>query len=537
MNAHSLTPGSTRALQLAARLARIDDVSPSPTASHLLWALVLLESRASEILSQVQVDVESLKEFYPLELLTPQLIDQLLQSVDENAPEATPASRHLGTELLELTQNAVQYARQYAPDQQAGTESLLYALLNSQHDAAGWLLASGLDPDVLNRQLHPEQEHPETQLEMDFQLSPPEIPVSEQHQLYRILDVNLNRLREGLRVVEDYCRLAIENRLLTDWLKHLRHDLANATKFLPPHLIVARDTAHDLGTSLTTPAEYQRTSPRQIALINAKRVGESLRTLEEYGKAVSTDFARGIEQIRYRFYAIEQRLATVTSISERLLRARLYLLVSENLCPGGYGPVVRNAIAGGVDVIQLREKNIPDRRLLDMAKTIRAWTQDANVLMIVNDRADIAVLAGADGVHLGQEEPPAYEIRKLLGPEKIIGVSTHSLTQAQQAIRDGADYIGVGPVFSTTTKQFSSQELVGLDLLKEVAREIQHPWFAIGGVTPQNINEVISAGASRVAVSSAICAADNVTDVTRAFQHRLSSAAKHNPAETTCTDV
>jgi thiamine-phosphate pyrophosphorylase len=183
----------------------------------------------------------------------------------------------------------------------------------------------------------------------------------------------------------------------------------------------------------------------------------------------------------------------------------LYLLATDALCPHGIGPAVRAALAGGVAVVQLREKDMPERRLLELGRRVRVWTREAGALFIMNDRADLAVAVDADGVHIGQDELPVKEARAIVGPRRLVGVSTHSIEQARRAVLDGADYLGVGPVFPSATKAFES--LAGLELIRAVAAEISLPWFAIGGINAENASAVVAAGARRVAVSHAILSA------------------------------
>ena len=147
--------------------------------------------------------------------------------------------------------------------------------------------------------------------------------------------------------------------------------------------------------------------------------------------------------------------------------------------------------------------------------------------MIINDRPDIAALVGADGVHVGQDELPVAEARRIVGPDKLVGVSTHSLDQARAAVLDGADYIGIGPVFPTSTKQFSRQELAGLEYVAQATSEIALPGFCIGGIGPGNLHRVLAAGGRRIAVSGAICSADDPAAVTAELVRQL--AAAHAP--------
>lgn len=195
------------------------------------------------------------------------------------------------------------------------------------------------------------------------------------------------------------------------------------------------------------------------------------------------------------------------------------MLVTEDLCHHGSGPAVRGAMKGGVGIVQLREKHLPDRQLMIRARRMREWTRESDVLFIMNDRPDLAVLADADGVHVGQEELSVKDARRIIGPDKLIGVSTHSIEQARQAVLDGADYIGVGPVFRSSTKSFDA--FVGLDLVKQVAEEISLPAFAIGGINLENLDQVLAAGAERIAVTAALCGSEKPFEVAVQFRTKI----------------
>jgi thiamine-phosphate pyrophosphorylase len=162
------------------------------------------------------------------------------------------------------------------------------------------------------------------------------------------------------------------------------------------------------------------------------------------------------------------------------------------------------AIAGGCRMVQLREKEWPSGRLLPLAERLRARCATAGVTFIVNDRVDLALAVGADGVHLGQDDLPARIARPLLRPGMILGISTHSVAQARTAQADGADYVAVGSMFATPSK--ADFELVGPDLVRKLRGEIRVPLIGIGGITHDNVQQVIGAGADGVAVISAVSA-------------------------------
>lgn len=170
--------------------------------------------------------------------------------------------------------------------------------------------------------------------------------------------------------------------------------------------------------------------------------------------------------------------------------------------------VAETAIKSGVSFIQLRDKISDDRALLGKARALRSLTVDNGCVLIINDRVDIALAAGADGVHIGQDDLPINHARAILGDERIIGVSTHTINQAIAAQAEGADYIGVGPVFKTSTKP--GLEAIGLDIVLRVAEEIDIPAFFIGGINASNIEEINARGGRRVAVASAILKSEDI---------------------------
>ena len=325
-----------------------------------------------------------------------------------------------------------------------------------------------------------------------------------QADIYRILDAAGNRTREGLRVIEDYVRFGLNDAHLSRILKEHRHELASILSSLPASsLLTSRDTLHDVGTTISTPSENLRTSARHVAVAAFKRVQEALRTLEEYTKVVDSELAPRLERLRYELYTSEKVVFRTEAADRRLESRELYLLVTAADCQNGFEATVKGALDSGVRIIQSREKLLTDREWLHCARALRDWTSAAEALLIINDRPDIAILSDADGVQLGQEEITVQDARKILGPDRLIGISTHSIDQARRAVVEGADYLGVGPTFPSMTKPFL--EFPGIGLIRDVAAEIRLPWFAIGGINVKNVAEVAKAGATRIAVSGAIC--------------------------------
>jgi thiamine-phosphate pyrophosphorylase len=336
----------------------------------------------------------------------------------------------------------------------------------------------------------------------------------------RILDASANRAREALRVLEDYARFVLGDALLSAELKQLRHSLADALALLPADLLLhARDTLHDVGTDISTPQEWERPSLPAVATANAKRLQEALRSLEEFGKAASTEMAPHIERIRYQSYTLERALILGGAARDRLADARLYVLVTDALCRASLAGTVKEALLGGAQIVQLREKGIDDRTFLARAREVRRLTRAAGALLIVNDRPDLALLAEADGVHLGQDDVPVQDARRLLGPAALIGVSTHNLDQVRRAVLEGASYLGVGPTFASRTKDFKT--LAGLEFVSAAAAETSLPAFVLGGLTLDNVGAVLAAGGRRIAVGHAISAAAEPQVAARHFRAAL----------------
>jgi len=222
---------------------------------------------------------------------------------------------------------------------------------------------------------------------------------------------------------------------------------------------------------------------------------------------------------------LPKRTFNLSGLLDRLAATRLYLVTDQSLSRGRTTTsVVEAALKGGVDIIQLREYAMTDWEMLNVAHEVRLLTKKHNALFIVNNRPDIAKLAGADGVHLGQDDLPVEEARKILGPGKLVGVSTHEIDQAHKALVDGADYIGVGPIYPTQTKK-NVVPPVTLSYVKQVcAWKKAPPFFAIGGIKHQNAPAVLAAGAGRLAVVSAIVAADDIQKACAEFKEIIAKS-------------
>jgi thiamine-phosphate pyrophosphorylase len=197
---------------------------------------------------------------------------------------------------------------------------------------------------------------------------------------------------------------------------------------------------------------------------------------------------------------------------QRLRDARLYFVADRD----GMQRALDAALAGGADLFQLRDKDASDDELLAAAETARERCRAAGALFVLNDRPDLAVACGADGVHVGQEDTPVARAREIVGNDVIVGLSTHSMKQAQAGCRSGADYIAVGPVHATPTKQ--GRPAIGVEPIRYAAAHVSVPWFAIGGIDTGTVGDVVRAGARRIVVVRALADADDPEATARALR-------------------
>ena len=336
----------------------------------------------------------------------------------------------------------------------------------------------------------------------------------------RLLDANLDRAREGLRVIEDWCRFGLDRADLVARSKDMRQRLG---RLHDERYKQARDAAGDVATGMAHPAQREREQPQAVVAANCGRVQEALRVLEEFGRGLDDRLAEEAAAVRYALYDLEVDVIRASASGqqrrEQLRAARLYLVTSPS---PRLEAVVEAALEGGVRLVQYRAKDgslapdgqpITDAVRLQQAQALRQLCSRYGPLFLVNDRIDIALAVDADGVHLGQGDLPPALARQLLGPEKLIGRSTHALAQLQQAMRDGCDYVGVGPVNATPTKP--GREPVGLDYVRQAAAESAIPSFAIGGIESANLQAVLDTGATQVAVVRAITEAADPAQAAR----------------------
>jgi len=326
--------------------------------------------------------------------------------------------------------------------------------------------------------------------------------------ILRILDANLNRCRETLRVIEDYARFILNDHDSAVAAKSLRHGLQQLVQLLgADELLAARDILNDVGQDAKLAEELERRGPVAVLRAAFSRLSEATRVLGEYSKLVSARAAAAAEHLRYRGYDLEQRFLLRGDARQRFHRVRLYVLLTEALCRRPWFETAEAAIRGGASCLQLREKGLPDGELLRRALQLRELTHAHNVLLAVNDRPDIAKLAGADIVHLGQTDLPVRLARRIAGPQMLVGKSTHTVEQLVVAAEEEPDYLAVGPMFPSGTKP--QEHIAGPHLLSEARRRVTIPLVAIGGLTRRNVAVAWDAGASCVAVCSAVISTDD----------------------------
>ncbi len=340
--------------------------------------------------------------------------------------------------------------------------------------------------------------------------------------IYRIIDANFNRAREAIRVVEEFCRFVLNSNALSEQAKQLRHELSGAISKLDcSRLIASRDTVGDVGVGQKVPNQLRRKEIGDCFTAACKRLVEALRVLAEMVQSIDPAIAEEIENLRYRAYTLEKDIVLLSEPGGKFKRVRLYVLVTgEDLAR--VISLTKSCAESGADCLQLRAKGFDDDKLFGVAEDFVRICGQAGVISIINDRIDIAVAAGADGVHLGQNDLPIEQVRKLAMAPMIIGKSTHCVEQLRSACDERVTYAALGPVFATETKP--GAKTVGTEYVsaaREILTDTGIGHVAIGGITLENIGLVLQAGAETVAVCSAITGAGDPGAMCRAFKEKM----------------
>lgn len=341
---------------------------------------------------------------------------------------------------------------------------------------------------------------------------------------HRIGDANLNRAHEALRTLEDIARFGNLAHLQKAY-KEIRHRLQSSLhSWDPSSLLIARDAFGDVGRTVKLPSELERNNAfRDVAAAASQRLQQALRSLEEVAKVLYPASAHPLESIRYQAYDLNAALLLALQRDlEFLQKAKLYVLVDCTLPRTEFRSRVESIAKGGADLIQIREKRKDASDILTYAEYALDAIGSSHTRLIINDRADLAFLSHAYGLHVGQTDLSIPQARKMIPSQSVIGLSTHSIEQIHEAIRQGADYIGCGPTFPSTTKAFDL--FAGVDFLREaapIAADAHLPAFAIGGIQLDNLKQVLDAGFHRVVVGSSIWKASDPQKETETIRSML----------------
>lgn len=348
--------------------------------------------------------------------------------------------------------------------------------------------------------------------------------------VYRIIDANFNRAREAVRVIEEFCRFALNSSALSERAKQLRHELAAAVNRLDAgRLISSRDVVGDVGVGAAVDKQLERGDLKDCLTAACKRLTEALRALAEMTSAVAgrdRSVAETLERLRFDAYTLEKDIVLFSEPAEKFKRIGLYVIISSNL-PTDVISLTHRCVAGGADCVQLRAKDINDDALFAVAVEFVQICRAGGVLSMINDRVDVAVAAGADGVHLGHNDLAVEQARKLQLTPLIVGKSTHSPRELRASCDECPTYVSLGPVFATPTKP--KMEPVGLDYVKQGVETLTGTGIghvAIGGITADNVQDVLKAGATSIAVCSAVTEARDSTAACRALKEKIAAFRK-----------
>ncbi len=346
-----------------------------------------------------------------------------------------------------------------------------------------------------------------------------------EQRIFAAIDANLNRALEGVRVCEDVMRFCFHRTDLSTRLKEVRHRIAGAAKRFPSGMLLhGRDVEGDGQKFVDLGGEGTRGSLADLFSANVHRAMEAVRSLEEFGKlAVPGWDDNPFQDIRFSLYEIERDGTPFLKRREKTDRFRrsLYaILDSSYVKRDDFDDAVTKMIRGGASVIQLRMKETGKEEILTAARDIATLCREGKALFIVNDHVDIAVLAGADGVHLGLNDLRANEARKLIPPDMIIGMTAYTAEDPARIESDGADYVAVGPVFDTVYNSATGPITLpgaGVEVISRARGAVSMPIVAIGGITPEGAGRAISAGADSIAVASYLYTDNKIEENCRAL--------------------
>jgi thiamine-phosphate pyrophosphorylase len=308
---------------------------------------------------------------------------------------------------------------------------------------------------------------------------------------YAVIDANLNRAKEGLRVVEDVCRFILENKELTEKIQKIRHSVNVDI----PHSLLVNSRTKDIAREREI---IQRKSTRDIVIANLKRVTEALRVLEEF-----LDDGNFLKELRYDVYLLEKEVYSKLNVKIPFEKD-LYVL-SDTV------EVLKKAIDDGARIVQLRDKTSSQEIIRFKSAELVTYKKIKDFIFILNDDYNLALEVGADGVHIGQEDGSISSVRSVVGNDFIIGRTTDCLEKGLIAEKEGANYISVGPVYATPAKL--GRPGIGLDYIKQANAEISIPFVTIGGIDMGNIKTVLDAGAKTIGIIRAVDRAKEMIEI------------------------
>jgi thiamine-phosphate pyrophosphorylase len=333
--------------------------------------------------------------------------------------------------------------------------------------------------------------------------------------LLQIIDANLNRAKEGLRVIEEVVRFVNRDKKVTLQIKKERHNLGKL--FVEVNLLKFREVEKDIGKEKKFDFLPRVQSVKEYLVKNFKRVEESCRVLEELGELIQPGVGEEVKKIRFTIYELEKKV-----LSPKLPPLPwLYVIIDEKYI---FSPIEKITLAlckGGVDLLQLREKTSSTKKFLQDAKKVRKVTQEFNALFVVNDRVDIALSVSADGIHIGKEDISVQDVKKIFSG--IIGCSVSSVNEAKKREKQGVDYLSVGSLYPSVTKK---KKVINQKIAKEIKNKTHLPVVGIGGITLTTVEEVMSLGLDGVCVSSSILTAKNIEREVKLFKEKVTSLFK-----------
>ncbi|MFN4226986.1 MAG: thiamine phosphate synthase [Candidatus Ratteibacteria bacterium] len=338
--------------------------------------------------------------------------------------------------------------------------------------------------------------------------------------ILRIVDVNFNRAREGLRVIEESVRFICEDKQLLEKIKEIRHKFSKGIlNYFPSEKLKSqRDVEKDIGRQFD---KKQKLNLRQLIENNFFRVEEAIRVIEEYSKIINPDYFSFFHNLRFEIYECEKKV--ISKISRKKINLPcFYVILNLKEDEKNFLNFAERVIKGKPDIVQLRYKGENSKFFLKIANFLKKNIPD-EIIYIINDRVDICFLCDGDGVHIGKNDLDIEDVRKII-PEKIVGVSISNVEEIERLKGKDIDYFAIGSIFKSPTKL--EKEPIGLDILKKVKEKISIPLIGIGGINIENAKKVIEKGADGIAVISALENSQNVEEVIKKLKEEINKGWK-----------